>query len=179
MIPKAFPFPFNVGNDICQISRIARILATPRGPRFIERIFTKDELHLIPSGSETNNTPQNPHGSQESSTEDLKAQKHLWKKASFVAGRSPPVSCRFAAKEATIKAHIQRRLTFHDITILRKTLVEGQANANGSGPPMAVIKGEKEGERAREAKITISHDGDYATAVCIAYEPPVKKEGCE
>ncbi|KAK2731245.1 ATP synthase F0 [Colletotrichum kahawae] len=123
-------------------------------------------------GSETNNTPQNPHGSQESSTEDLKAQKHLWKKASFVAGR-------FAAKEATIKAHIQRRLTFHDITILRKTLVEGQANANGSGPPMAVIKGEKEGERAREAKITISHDGDYATAVCIAYEPPVKKEGCE
>ncbi|KAH9242133.1 hypothetical protein K456DRAFT_47227 [Colletotrichum gloeosporioides 23] len=171
MSRRAFPFPFNVGNDICQISRIARVLATPRGSRFIERIFTKDELHLIPSGSE-NNAPPNPHKSQENGIEDLKAQKHLWKKASFVAGR-------FAAKEATIKAHIQRRLTFHDITILRKTLVEGQANANGSGPPVAVIKGAKEGERAQEAKITISHDGDYATAVCIAYEPPVEKGGNE
>ncbi|KAF4857317.1 Holo-[acyl-carrier-protein] synthase [Colletotrichum siamense] len=178
MSPRAFPFPFNVGNDICQISRIARILATPRGPRFIERIFTKDELHLIPSGLE-NNTPPNPKKTQENGIEDLKAQKHLWKKASFVAGRSLPVSCRFAAKEATIKAHIQRRLTFHDINILRKTLVEGQANANGSGPPVAVIKGATEGERAQEAKITISHDGDYATAVCIAYEPPVEKGGNE
>ena len=69
---------------------------------------------------------------------------------------------RFAAKEAAIKAHSDRRLAFHDV-IIEKREVVGQRL--GSGPPIARIRGEEEDETAL---VSISHDGDYATAVCVA-----------
>ncbi|EFQ30752.1 uncharacterized protein GLRG_05896 [Colletotrichum graminicola M1.001] len=81
---------------------------------------------------------------------------------------------RFAAKEATFKAHPFRRLSFHDITIVRRALVEGKANPNGSGPPVAIIRGEREGEPGQTAMVSISHDGDYATAVCLGFEPETR-----
>ncbi|KAJ0166216.1 hypothetical protein CTA2_8221 [Colletotrichum tanaceti] len=78
----------------------------------------------------------------------------------------------FAAKEAAFKAHPFRKLSFHDITIVRRALEAGrEKNANGSGPPVAVIRGEREGEPEQTAAISISHDGDYATAVCLGFEP--------
>ncbi|KAK1968123.1 hypothetical protein LY78DRAFT_574948, partial [Colletotrichum sublineola] len=82
---------------------------------------------------------------------------------------------RFAAKEATFKAHHFRRLSFHDITIARRALVEGKANPNGSGPPVAIIRGEREGEPGLMAMVSISHDGDYATAVCLGFEPEMRE----
>lgn len=67
---------------------------------------------------------------------------------------------RFAAKEAVIKAHPHRALTWHDITIHSQAAVhEGRR-----GAPVAIIRGENEDH---EALISISHDGDYATAVCL------------
>lgn len=73
---------------------------------------------------------------------------------------------RFAAKEAAIKAHSDRRLTFHDV-IIEKREVEGERL--GSGPPIARIRGKGEDEEEDEsALVSISHDGDYATAVCVA-----------
>lgn len=70
---------------------------------------------------------------------------------------------RFAAKEAAIKAHSDRKLTFHDV-IIEKREVDGERL--GSGPPIARIRGE--GEEDESALVSISHDGDYATAVCVA-----------
>lgn len=84
---------------------------------------------------------------------------------------------RFAAKEAAIKAHSHRRLTFHDVVIERRGRKEERL---GSGPPVARIKGESEADADVSAMISISHDGDYATAVCMAYDPSVEaKEGDE
>lgn len=71
---------------------------------------------------------------------------------------------RFAAKEAAIKAHRHRRLTFHDIEL--------QHAGAGSAPPSARIKGESDAEEDASALISISHDGDYATAVCVVIDDP-------
>lgn len=44
----------------------------------------------------------------------------------------------------------------------------------GSGPPVARIRGEQDADEDDSALISISHDGDYATAVCMAY---IKDQG--
>lgn len=67
---------------------------------------------------------------------------------------------RFAAKEAVIKAHPQRNLTWHGITISH----QASTHADRNGAPAAIIKGTNEDY---ESLISISHDGDYATAVCL------------
>jgi holo-[acyl-carrier protein] synthase len=67
---------------------------------------------------------------------------------------------RFAAKEAVIKAHPQKNLTWHGITISH----QASTHADRTGAPAAIIRGTNEDY---EALISISHDGDYATAVCL------------
>ena len=88
---------------------------------------------------------------------------------------------RYAAKEAAIKAHPHRRLTFHDIIIQsardRAPSDEDESGGPfqrsylGSGPPVAVIRGDGNGAADQMAQISISHDGEYAMAVCIGFEP--------
>ncbi|KAI1817844.1 hypothetical protein GGS20DRAFT_531047 [Poronia punctata] len=67
---------------------------------------------------------------------------------------------RFAAKEAVIKAHPYRRLTFRRIII-----------SSRGGPLVAVVKNDDgvEEEEEVEASVSISHDGEYASAVCLAF----------
>ncbi|CAI6089799.1 unnamed protein product [Clonostachys chloroleuca] len=173
---RAFPLPINVGTDICQISRIYRILEGPRAARFVDRILGPHErvvaasrllpLTLVGSpGTEGNRDslmpPLTPAARSGVSRDD-----ELWKTAAFIAGR-------FAAKEAAIKAHSHRRLTFHDITIERRGRDEERL---GSGPPVARIRGELGDDCDSSAMISISHDGDYATAVCIGHDPSVTSE---
>jgi holo-[acyl-carrier protein] synthase len=87
---------------------------------------------------------------------------------------------RFAVKEAVMKAHPNRRLTFHDIVVLNdkgpiplNSASNGNVGAKmerlGSGPPKVYVKGE-EGKPYQEVRVSISHDGDYATAVCMGVE---------
>lgn len=78
------------------------------------------------------------------------------------------ICVRFAAKEAAIKAHPYRRLTFHDVMIERRR-VEGERL--GSGPPIARIRSGEGQAEDTSALVSISHDGDYATAVCLGHEP--------
>jgi holo-[acyl-carrier protein] synthase len=73
---------------------------------------------------------------------------------------------RFAAKEAVIKAHVHRQLTFHDVVIERRA-TEGETL--GSGPPVARIRARRAGDEDVSALVSISHDGEYATAVCVAH----------
>jgi hypothetical protein len=43
-MPKPFPFPLNIGTDICSIARIQKIFRKPsRGPQFVRRILTERE----------------------------------------------------------------------------------------------------------------------------------------
>lgn len=73
--PRFFPFPINVGTDICQISRIQAILQGPRASRFVDRILAPEERQtLVQRGLALNG----------SSKEDKDAE---YKRAAFIAGR--------------------------------------------------------------------------------------------
>ncbi|UNI21936.1 Holo-[acyl-carrier-protein] synthase [Purpureocillium takamizusanense] len=186
---RAFPFPLNVGTDICQISRIYSILRGPRRARFVNRILAPEELAQkdarldfrdVATTSSSSQTDARGEAAAKHDAEELTLRATpLWQSAAFLAGR-------FAAKEAAIKAHSHRRLTLHDVIIERRG--GGGEGRLGSGPPVARIRagagragggGDADGEEGEQdvsAMISISHDGDYATAVCLAYDPSVMVE---
>ncbi|XWW99391.1 hypothetical protein V2A60_007401 [Cordyceps javanica] len=179
---RAFPLPLNVGTDICQISRVYDILTTPRATRFVHRILAVEErprfaalAGALPLVTRPAAPDQHQHRNQEATAATASASARDpegWKAAAFMAGR-------FAAKEAAIKAHTHRQLTFHDIIIERRAAA-ARTETLGSGPPVARIRaaaagGEVVGED-ESAMISISHDGDYATAVCLAHDPSVTRE---
>ncbi|ERT02549.1 uncharacterized protein SPSK_05551 [Sporothrix schenckii 1099-18] len=113
----------------------------------------------------------------------------LWRAAQYLASR-------FAAKEAAIKAHPHLPgLTLQDVRIARRPASQqtggisrtGDAIATGddvvrrrnanSGPPLAYVRvyslETDDGIVEQEARISISHDGEYATAVCLGVEHPL------
>ncbi|PKS09089.1 hypothetical protein jhhlp_003703 [Lomentospora prolificans] len=139
-----FPFPLYVGTDICRVSRILSLLTNPtRGRRFVDRVLSPEERAL---SRVRRVLGERYHGT--GPWGDLKT-------AEFIAGR-------FAAKEAAFKAHPFRRLTWHDIVI------RPADESEESGPIVAVIRGE---EADQMSMVSISHDGDYATAVCLGFNP--------
>jgi holo-[acyl-carrier protein] synthase len=96
--PLPFPFPLRVGTDICQISRIYRLLAGPRGPRFIRRVLTVDELEqktpsevlqLVSQLQDNKHISSNDGQAIRNLTASLcsKNDSPLLKAASFMAGR--------------------------------------------------------------------------------------------
>lgn len=157
---RAFPLPLGVGTDICHIPRIYKILSGPESARFIKKVMTDDERKdpwLLWVFRPREKTSGDLHDTL------------LWKAAAFLAGR-------FAAKEAVFKSHgmlrtePRRQLGFQDIVI--EIPDGGYSRRSGSGPPVARIKAaEGEGSEDRCALVSISHDGEYATAVCIAHGP--------
>ncbi|RYO92883.1 hypothetical protein DL762_001374 [Monosporascus cannonballus] len=222
--------PFHIGNDICRIPRIYRILASGRGPQFIRRVLTSKEqqqprckriLEPVLRRSSASSSPfgqRVPNGAEEqgesSGILDLlpprdirnpgESDKAIWKAAEFMAGR-------FAAKEAAIKAHPHRSLTFQSISIMRyasEATPESDAppdhqqqqqqrrgnrrpseaqpardrplrnpeDLRSSGPPVALIEGDDRYEDCY-ASISISHDGQYATAVCLGVSPYAGQAG--
>ncbi|ROT40653.1 hypothetical protein SODALDRAFT_321961 [Sodiomyces alkalinus F11] len=185
MGPKPFPFPLNVGTDICRISRIFRVLAGRRATRFVSRILTPEEIAAAPIARPPLTLPTAlaaGYGLREGVDFSTlkKTYPDLWTQATFLAGR-------FAAKEATFKAHPSMRLSWHDIVIKRAHDVGGtqldeeerhgeddepRSPPNGSGPPIAVIRtgGKSTPGEEQTAMLSISHDGDYATAVCLGYK---------
>ena len=44
-MPRPFPFPFNIGTDICSISRVYEILKGINGRRFVRRVLIERERH--------------------------------------------------------------------------------------------------------------------------------------
>ncbi|KEZ41247.1 hypothetical protein SAPIO_CDS7337 [Scedosporium apiospermum] len=145
-----FPIPLHIGTDICRVSRILSILTNPkRGRRFVDRVLSPEERGLRRVRSALG---EGYWGKEAWRGGDVGV-------AEFVAGR-------FAAKEAAFKAHPFRRLTFHDI-VIRPT-----SDGEESGPIVAVIRGE---EVDQMAMVSISHDGDYATAVCLGFDPTRKQ----
>lgn len=92
----------------------------------------------------------------------------LWvgRAARFLAGR-------WAAKEAVVKACSWRRLMFDEIMVLKEEggkrvygviLDEREVRRRGN-EGNEEMQGEPSG---RVVQLSISHDGDYATAVCLA-----------
>ncbi|KAH8679049.1 hypothetical protein BGZ60DRAFT_402425 [Tricladium varicosporioides] len=235
MPPRPFPFPINVGTDVCRVSRIARILTKSHdhARRFWERVLSpheakrdrhifemlyppkltrppppktpwknlelksssqllaeKDEGNEIESLSattpentesmfatpseetESSPTTTNAEGSLEPPMEKIECEKRpvldnveyenkLRSVSMFLAGR-------FAAKEAVMKAHHYRRLTWHDIEIEKSGRL--QSNPGYTQPPYAIVFSGpgRIMDAAQAIPVSISHDGDYATASAIA-----------
>jgi len=81
--------------------------------------------------------------------------------AADLSSLSPPFS--FAAKEAVIKAHPTLAPGFHRIVIERPP----------GGPPVAIVRARPDDAAsadAQQALVSISHDGAYATAVCLGFD---------
>jgi len=128
----------------------------------------KDSSSVVVVGKATDQVIEVETESSEKSLDDLEkemrdADAEIFKAARFLAGR-------FAAKEATMKAHLSRRLTYHSILILRPERKKGET---GSLAPVGIVLPESENggeEGGKEVRISISHDGDFATAVCLAVD---------
>ncbi|KAI1423366.1 hypothetical protein F5Y12DRAFT_716437 [Xylaria sp. FL1777] len=202
MLPtRPTDLPFTIGNDICRIVRVGRILKGRLGPQFVRRILKPNEIgHPTTAGILQCILDQKVQGSEDAQTipatseatpSALTRDTHSFTRAvEFMAGR-------FAAKEAVIKAHPYRRLTFHSITILRATfhmnsregsaldMFEQMGNSRinveeetkesrarlettppQSGPLVAMIQNDAVYPQTF-ASVSISHDTDYATAVCL------------
>ncbi|RGP75958.1 atp synthase f0 [Fusarium longipes] len=139
--------------------------ACPRAVRFVNRVLSSEELaqndariNILNSAkaqrSRSKETLQQENKASRSHEQIAASNPEMWSCAAFIAGR-------FAAKEAVMKAHPHRRLTFHDVVIERRP-VEGARL--GSGPPIARIRSGEGEEEDTSALVSISHDGDYATA---------------
>ncbi|KAI1327121.1 hypothetical protein F5Y16DRAFT_203716 [Xylariaceae sp. FL0255] len=173
MKPFAIRMPTLIGNDICEMLRIKKILSyPPRGRQFIKRILNPNELENFKTKQILSCILNpGPDGLDESTPQFSRA-------VEFMAGR-------FAAKEAVIKAHPFSGLTFQGITLIRtstpKIMVDSPAK---TGPVLAMFFQNK---LRTHAPISISHEKDYATAVCLGTnqqilevepdEPPTTADG--
>ncbi|KAI1136952.1 hypothetical protein F5Y05DRAFT_389625 [Hypoxylon sp. FL0543] len=177
-------FPIGIGTDICQISRIYKNLSSDSGVKFLQRILTHEELKT----PRAVNVLKCVYISQkrEKTSEPDRA---IMRAAEYVAGR-------FAAKEAVMKAHSPRKIYFRDIEIGYEHQLAQEAGGEESSEnsldaeheplmpdsshdsprddplrksaPVALIRGRGAREDAY-ARVSISHDGDYAVAFCLAY----------
>ncbi|KAK4155401.1 hypothetical protein C8A00DRAFT_31733 [Chaetomidium leptoderma] len=118
---------------------------------------------------------------EELSEELSEADREVYKRAAtHLAGRwgsaKQEKGSKFAAKEAAFKAHPHLRLGFHDILILAASEAQELTgdlvlNSWSNAAPVALIRATNGGAaRDQMARVSISHDGDYATAMCIGFE---------
>ncbi|KAI0398983.1 hypothetical protein F4802DRAFT_82084 [Xylaria palmicola] len=173
--------PFTVGNDICRIARVRRILAGRLGPQFVRRILRTEEIQHPPTSRVLRCILDKgvQSGAEEAGSVPARDDATSFTRAvEFMAGR-------FAAKEAVIKAHPHRRLTFQRIAILRTAADGPPASAAGrergaargepdgapqSGPLVALVRAEG-AFTDTYASVSVSHDTEYATAVCLGFNP--------
>ncbi|KAI1261619.1 hypothetical protein F5Y18DRAFT_430925 [Xylariaceae sp. FL1019] len=210
MSPPLWGLPFLIGNDICRVARIRQILSAGKGPRFIRRVLSPTELvnpattRILECVSEeslrSDSEPTASDAIKDRADSSLQKSVGFKRAAEFMAGR-------FAAKEAVIKAHPYRRLTFRQIDIVRADLnpstvgfdkvfaplshvqfwwppeksvseqtkqqpENSEASASSGGPLVACFRStEGAGDDGNKtyASVSISHEGDYATAVCLGW----------
>ncbi|KAI4101449.1 MAG: hypothetical protein L6R37_004924 [Teloschistes peruensis] len=117
MAPKPFPYLIRQGVDICRVSRVSKILEKPSHEllRWALKIFTRQEWPQLWRQFNEATVKQEALGSQAQlflPKLTLSASQHAHGPlAQYIAGR-------WAAKEATIKAHQRRRLFMRDVSIV-------------------------------------------------------------
>ncbi|KAI9817932.1 MAG: hypothetical protein M1832_004552 [Thelocarpon impressellum] len=161
-LPIPFPLPLALGTDIVHIPRIARLLGKDGGrwaAPFIRRVFAPGHERMAALARLEAARKKGDGGVER-----------------WIAGR-------FAAKEAALKAHSSRRLSFHEVcvevgrvkpfVVIRPSPPRETAAAGAE----TTADGEVETERGQVARLSISHDGEYATAVVLAVDDYV--EGTE
>lgn len=186
---RLFPFPsLSIGTDIAHTPRIAKLVASQRTlPRFLRKVLTSREerdFHLrFPKTASK--------GTESDSGFSEGEQSNLWvdEASRFLAGR-------WAAKEAVVKACSWRSLTFDEIQILKdagskrvygvildrpevrramRQMHKGQDGGDDDAASHEHTGSEEDSPAGQVVKISISHDGEYATAVCLAAEGPISR----
>ena len=88
ILPFPSPFPLNIGTDICHIPRILDILTSPRGGRFIRRVFAPEELARPKKNiAAVLNSFDNGAGTRAFNSGGLRHQNTWRHAATFMAGR--------------------------------------------------------------------------------------------
>ncbi|KAH9868818.1 hypothetical protein J1614_007892 [Plenodomus biglobosus] len=180
MPPRPFPYPLLVGNDICRIDRIRKIITGIDGTKAELRPLTKFMQRLL-------TPPEMKYFWRRFSPEDI--ERRTDDVSQYLAGR-------FAAKEACRKAcpHFDKTSRgFQQIMILpiasRDELQSARPQAlildtlygtpEASEPGVAqekplvreILTGNMPGSlNGQICEISISHDSEYATAVAIVPE---------
>lgn len=148
MSPKLFPFALNVGTDIVHLPRIRQLVTRKEGRYLLP--FTRRILHQ----RERDNLSQKyPNVCQASVT----THPHLDSLVRWLGGR-------FAAKEAARKALGASFVSWKEVRV--ETLNGGQ--------PRIIYSSRAQGDslEEEEAKVSISHDGDYVVATVLASTSP-------
>jgi holo-[acyl-carrier protein] synthase len=191
-MPSLRPFPFpslSIGTDIAHIPRIAKLVASQhKFPRFLRKVLTSREerdfhLRFPRIVSKVTESDVGLSGGEQKSIERIDD-----------AGAARFLAGRWAAKEAVVKACSWRSLTFDEIQIrkdagsrrvygvildkpvVRRAMRQVKNGEDARSKSMAsrehTVGGgeEEEAPAGQVVKISISHDGEYATAVCLAAE---------
>ncbi|KAK1836803.1 hypothetical protein QBC39DRAFT_59071 [Podospora conica] len=146
----------SVGTDICHVPRIQKQL-DERGLRFATRVLTDMEIQ----GAIRKGLLRFPPAALTAGEKiTLRGPRTAAAGAKYMAGR-------WAAKEAVKKAFPHRHLGWHDVVIEKKG--EEEDLGGRSGPPVALVRDGNGGWE--EVPVSISHDGEYATATCIGSRP--------
>ena len=143
-----FPFPFSLGTDILHLPRLHRLILNKNGT--CRTRFTRRVLHRLESQELHSRHPTWREGSQ------LSAEK-LKPVVQWIGGR-------WAAKEAARKAIGATLLSWKDVRVERDEAT-GKPGIIWSTPSEGIIAQEY------EARLSISHDGDYVVATVLATVP--------
>ncbi|KAF2423777.1 hypothetical protein EJ08DRAFT_700894 [Tothia fuscella] len=194
---RPFPSPYRIGTDICHIPRIHNIITkgellpitnsqtalqfNSNFGHFLRRLLTPYERRIFWAQS-------------------IRSKRDIRQVAEHLAGR-------WAAKEAIIKA-IPRKTILRQIIVLHpattavilddncvdytrnykeKSSFEGDNVAADDdvkaeryrGRPFISLKDHYSSLRGQECRLSISHDGDYATAVAITHNEPEERIGID
>jgi holo-[acyl-carrier protein] synthase len=145
----AFPSSLNIGTDIVYLPRIRRLISKQQGRRIIP--FAKRILHPLELHDLTHRHPhwQLQHDQASAGSDSL---------IEWLGGR-------FAAKEAARKALGATIVGWKDVRVEINT---------GSGQPFIIFSTQnaKDEDVEHEAKLSISHDGDYVVATVLAAALP-------
>ncbi|RKU46213.1 hypothetical protein DL546_002886 [Coniochaeta pulveracea] len=168
-----FPFPMGIGTDICHMPRIKALLTGPRSVKFIKRILHPKEYRASPVAHIVDPTvkPGAYLPAYSSEPADADPQVVLQRAVNFMAGR-------FAAKEAVIKAHSFANMNDYGAGGYRKATFQSiQIVPQRNKSLIAVVWPLEDGtdhslRPPQEALVSISHEGEYATAMCLAYRHP-------
>ncbi|KAI9896989.1 hypothetical protein N3K66_008011 [Trichothecium roseum] len=184
-----FPFPLNVGIDVCAVDRVGAILGGRFGARFLRRVLAEEELRRDGkeerlralrekyggAGAGAGAWPYGGgrEGGKEGDGEGAVARRGA---AEEVQAFARHIAGRFAAKEAVIKAHTYRKLFYSDVVIESRQALGARGVNKGS--LVARIKGGGDGRGGDDATamVSISHEEHYATAVCLGTDRTVLED---
>ncbi|KAI9704851.1 MAG: hypothetical protein M1836_006631 [Candelina mexicana] len=195
MVPKAFPYPLGIGIDICHIPRVQNLIIRDGGKwmnRFTKRILNNYERRVLQHKLETSNISRDSRqlaqwlagrfAAKEAAFKAVSTRRLSWHDITIRDDRTTQPTedrCSLSTKSSSSSgSQIKPYALIHtpkksaspsDVRTIGGTWAEGtgkSATREDADRPGGVYGGwESEGQIA---ELSISHDGDYATAVVLA-----------